>query len=99
MELKKKLETHYKDSKDKFKQAFSHTINTSYTSSIDEFIEYEFYNYKDKSIFHVACKPSTKPIFANVKNKEIFYYRQNPQTIQLEGEKLVEYFSKRFPVN
>ena len=98
--IEEELEKHYKNSQDKFKRAFIESINHAYSSNPSEFINYSFLTSKDKLIFHVHCEPSDVEIYTKTsKNKTLFYYRQDPQTIVLEGPELVDYVVKRFPRN
>jgi hypothetical protein len=98
--IDEELDTHYKSSQDQFKRVFIAAINHSYSSNPDEFINYSFVQSNGKLIFHVECQPSDFGIYTKDKNgKLIFYYRQNPQTIELTGPDLVQYEIKRFHRN
>lgn len=98
--IDEEIETHYKSSQDQFKRVFIEAINHSYSSNPSEFINYSFEQSNGKLIFHVECQPSDFGVYTKDKNgKLVFYYRQNPQTIVLDGPDLVQYEIKRFHRN
>jgi len=79
---------------DKFLLHFKNLIKTQIGEEFYPDINYRNVDISGKSVLLVECNATNRPCWLNRKE---FYVRINPATDLLEGPKLVEYISRRFP--
>jgi hypothetical protein len=79
---------------DKFLLHFKNLIKSQIGEEFYPDINYRNVDISGKSVLLVECNATNRPCWLNRKE---FYVRINPATDLLEGPKLVEYISRRFP--
>jgi len=96
--INSEVDKFHKSSKDNFLLYFLNKLRAK--DNIKEkflpFIYYELKEINKKLVFYVRVKKSNSPCFMLHNNKEVFYTRQNPGTIELGGLEMVNYIQNRF---
>ena len=59
------------------------------------YINYRLHTVNDKKFLAVHCTPSPKPLFLSSNNKEQFYVRSGPASIELSTSKALKYIEDR----
>lgn len=83
-------------SDDKYLLHFANLIKDRIGKQFIGVIQYGLKLVGDKKILRVDCKPSPTPAFLKNDNKEEFYVRNGPSTVQLSTSEFHEYSKKRF---
>lgn len=71
-------------------------IKTHIGSQLMSFINLEIIKIEDKEIIKITCKPSAKRVFLRRGDEELFYIRNGPASIRLEGSSLLDYIENKF---
>jgi len=71
-------------------------IKTHISDSLSQFITKEIINIDNKNIIKINCKQSNRRIFLRIGKEEIFYIRNGPSSIKLEGNALLDYVEHKF---
>ena len=56
----------------------------------------QFDDYEDSRVLRVHCERSLKPVYVDDGEREIFYIRTGPATIELNGGQMLDYIDHRF---
>lgn len=56
----------------------------------------QFDDYEDNRVLRVRCERSHKPVYVTDGEREIFYIRTGPATIELSGGQMLDYVENRF---
>ena len=56
----------------------------------------QFDDYEDNRVLRVQCEHSPKPVYVKDGDREAFYIRTGPATIELSGGQMLDYISHRF---
>ncbi|MFW6233644.1 MAG: helix-turn-helix domain-containing protein, partial [Nanoarchaeota archaeon] len=59
-------------------------------------IQFDIININKKDVLVIRCAKSKKPVFLNEEEKEKFYIRVGPGSIELSGSSLIDYIKKKF---
>ena len=60
-----------------------------------KYINYKLHKIDNKKVLAVHCSPSQKPLFLMANNKEQFYIRSGPASIELSTSKAIKYIEDR----
>ena len=92
------IEKFHKGSRDDFKLYFLNKLRSK--NNINEqflpLIKYDLIEISHKILFYVICQQSSEPCYLTLNGKDMFYTRQNPGTIELNGQEMVKYIQNRF---
>ena len=83
-------------SNDKFYLHFTNLINKKLGPEKKSLINTDFVEISGKTIFIVDVIRSEKPVFLTYEQREYFYIRIGPSTIELAGSKLIAYINEHF---
>ena len=56
----------------------------------------QFDDYEDNRVLRVQCERSPQPVYVTDGEREIFYIRTGPATIEISGGQMLDYIGHRF---
>ena len=81
---------------DKFMLHFTGIFNERIGKTFFNLVNPNLVKINDKKILYLHCKPSRDPVFVKRDQKEEFYIRTGPSTVQLTGKQLLDYYQSHF---
>jgi len=60
-----------------------------------KYINYKLYDFKPQKVLIVNCVPASEPLFLRANNKEQYYVRSGPSSIELPLSKAIKYIEDR----
>jgi len=81
---------------DKYLLHFSNLINDKIGKQFIDQIQYALKSIRDEKILRVDCKTSSVPVFLKDNDREEFFVRNGPSSVQLATSEVLEYSRKHF---
>lgn len=81
---------------DKYMLHLTNLIKTRMGTEHSDFINYDVIRYKGFNILRVDCEPSTQPVYIKDGDKDYFFVRIGPSTINMRLSKIHDYIMQRF---
>ncbi|MEM8892667.1 MAG: RNA-binding domain-containing protein [Bacteroidota bacterium] len=81
---------------DKYMLHLTNMIKNRMGSEHSDFINYDVIRYKAHNILRVDCEPATQPVYVKDGDKDHFYVRVGPSTINMRLSKVHDYIMQRF---
>ena len=70
-------------------------VNQHIGAERSPFIRFEVGSIEGKLVAVVQCERSPDPVFLKAKNKETFYIRSGPSSVELSSREVLEYVARR----
>ena len=85
-------------------ERYSDYLNTLLCTAIgptivSQFVDYSFVDIGDVLVCEVIVKPSSEPVWVEIKDQDAFYRRYKGQSQKLPGREVQAYLAERFPSN
>ncbi|MEL6252903.1 MAG: RNA-binding domain-containing protein [Bacteroidota bacterium] len=81
---------------DKYMLHLTNMIKNRMGSEHSDFINYDVIRYKAYNILRVDCEPATQPVYIKDGDKDYFFVRVGPSTINMRLSKVHDYVMQRF---
>ncbi len=90
------IEPDHFENEDKYLLHFSALIKDRIGQNFSDLIAYELVPVKGNKVLFVQCKKSPTPAFVNTDNKQEFFIRTGPSSVQLNFTQFLNYAKRRF---
>lgn len=83
------------ESEDRCRLHLKNLVNQHIGAELSPLIRFEVGTVDDKTIAAVQCERSPNPVFLKAKNREAFYIRSGPSSVELSSREVLEYVARR----
>ena len=83
------------DNEDKCRLHLKNLVNQHIGAEFSRLIRFEVQPIDTKTVVAVQCERSAKPVFLKGKNRESFYIRSGPSSVELSPREVLEYVNRR----
>ncbi len=83
------------ESEDKCRLHLKNLVNQHIGAGLSPLIRFQVQPINSKLVVVVQCERSAKPVFLKGKNKEAFYIRSGPSSVELSPREVLEYVDQR----
>lgn len=82
-------------SEDRCRLHLKNLVNQHIGAEFSQLIRFVVHPIQDKTVVVVECERSTKPVFLRWNNKDAFYIRSGPSSVELSSRQVLEYVAQR----
>ena len=90
------IEADHFPNEDKYLLHFTNLVNSRIGKQFCNNISWEIVPYRNGKLMQVECTPSPKPAFLKTGNKEEFFIRTGPASVELSGSEMLDYTKNHF---
>jgi hypothetical protein len=89
------LEPDQFENEDRCRLHLKNLVNQHVGAELSPFIRFEVGEVDGKTVAVVQCERSPDPVFLKAKNREAFYIRSGPSSVELSSREVLEYVARR----
>lgn len=83
------------ENEDRCRLHLKNLVNQHIGAELSPLIRFEVGTVDEKAIAVVQCERSPKPVFLKAKNRELFYVRSGPSSVELSSREVLDYVARR----
>ena len=89
------LEPDQFENEDRCRLHLKNLVNQHIGAELSPFIRFEVGKIEGRTVAVVQCERSHDPVFLRAKNKESFYIRSGPSSVELSSREVLDYVARR----